>query len=480
MAEWKPACELDAFKHYVECLECFWYFTDEDKQQQGPVKIQELVKNFNCGIIDGMTMVWAQHMKSWQQVLEIPTLKTILQEFEQEETVAASMQASESVSGGGNGESGDETARSKSYTADDGTEYSWDDSSKDWIKSQLLAVDVPAVELDKEVKPQVCEAPLSEAEKQAALDLQEKRRRRNEKKKAAKKRKQEQWKQSKKQTWVYVTGLPDSVSEDELGEYFSKCGVLGVDASGKSKVKIYRSESGALKGDASIGYLKDASVDLAVQVLDGADFRPGCSLKVQPAKFEQKGKLFVAKKRKFSGAVKVAKSKQDAALSWNDGIDDGTGLKIIVVKGMFQPDDFRSPSFSDELQEDIQRECLNFGELDKVTIFDKNPEGVVVIKFTTATAAEQCMSSFDGRYFDGRQLECTYWDGETDYTIKEKAEDEDKRLDEFGDWLENQSSDDESDESDQPLQQESAEPIAPEMNSARVLPEWNEEDDDSA
>jgi hypothetical protein len=35
------------------------------------VKIQELVKNFNCGIIDGMTMVWAQHMKSWQQVTRL-------------------------------------------------------------------------------------------------------------------------------------------------------------------------------------------------------------------------------------------------------------------------------------------------------------------------------------------------------------------------------------------------------------------------
>ena len=110
---------------------------------------------------------------------------------------------------------------------------------------------------------------------------------------------------------------------------------------------------------------------------------------------------------------------------------------------MFSPDDFRNPSFSDELQEDIQKECAKFGELDKVTIFDKNPAGVVIIKFTTAIAAEQCMKSFDGRFFDGRQLECTYWDGETDYTVKEKAEDEEQRLDEFGDWLENQSSEDE-------------------------------------
>lgn len=71
MAEWKPASEVESFKKYVECLECFWYFTDEDKQQQGPVSIRELAKKFNSGIIDGMTMVWTQNMSSWQQVSTI-------------------------------------------------------------------------------------------------------------------------------------------------------------------------------------------------------------------------------------------------------------------------------------------------------------------------------------------------------------------------------------------------------------------------
>jgi hypothetical protein len=32
----------------------------------------------------------------------------------------------------------------------------------------------------------------------------------------------------------------------------------------------------ALQGDASVCYLKDASVPLAITLLDGADFRPGC------------------------------------------------------------------------------------------------------------------------------------------------------------------------------------------------------------
>lgn len=32
--------------------------------------------------------------------------------------------------------------------------------------------------------------------------------------------------------------------------------------------------------------------------------------------------------------------------------------------------------------------CEPFGEVSKITIFDTNPNGIVVVKFTTSTAAE--------------------------------------------------------------------------------------------
>ena len=44
-----------------------------------------------------------------------------------------------------------------------------------------------------------------------------------------------------------------------------------------------------------------------------------------------------------------------------------------------------------------------------------------------------------GRYFDTRQLECFYWDGKTDYKVVKEAEAVvNKRISEFGDWLEGQ------------------------------------------
>lgn len=45
----------------------------------------------------------------------------------------------------------------------------------------------------------------------------------------------------------------------------------------------------------------------------------------------------------------------------------------------------------------------------------------------------------DGRFFNGRELKCFYWDGKTNYrVVKDTVSDQQKRLDAFGfgKWLE--------------------------------------------
>jgi hypothetical protein len=43
----------------------------------------------------------------------------------------------------------------------------------------------------------------------------------------------------------------------------------------------------------------------------------------------------------------------------------------------------------------------------------------------------------NGRFFDGREIECAYWDGETNYkTAAGTQMVENSRIDEFGNWLE--------------------------------------------
>lgn len=88
-----------------------------------------------------------------------------------------------------------------------------------------------------------------------------------------------------------------------------------------------------------------------------------------------------------------------------------------MVKNLFHPREAAAtPGFFDELQEDLGEECGRLGHLEKVTIFERHPEGVVILKYATAFAAEQCVKLMNNRFFAGRKLQCFYWDGATDYT----------------------------------------------------------------
>jgi HIV Tat-specific factor 1 len=79
-----------------------------------------------------------------------------------------------------------------------------------------------------------------------------------------------------KTTAVYVSGLPLDVTKEELIPFMAKCGIIKKDPdSGEYKVRLYEDELGRLKGDALVIYLKRASVDLALTILDESEFRPG-------------------------------------------------------------------------------------------------------------------------------------------------------------------------------------------------------------
>ena len=94
---------------------------------------------------------------------------------------------------------------------------------------------------------------------------------------------------SRKSTkWVYATGIPAGATEEEVADFFKKCGIIQLDiVSGKPRVKLYKDNHGKLKGDCAVAYEKRPSVDLAVQLLDGADFREGIPISVVEAVFDK-------------------------------------------------------------------------------------------------------------------------------------------------------------------------------------------------
>merc|ERR1711998_141882 len=70
-----------------------------------------------------------------------------------------------------------------------------------------------------------------------------------------------QWFENKDHSFVYVQGLPQSITEEEFVTFMKKAGMIKEEDDGSMKIKIYKDSNGMPKGDAKCCYLKSASVD---------------------------------------------------------------------------------------------------------------------------------------------------------------------------------------------------------------------------
>jgi HIV Tat-specific factor 1 len=432
--------------------------------------------------------------------------------------------------GAGEGEGG-EAADVKEYVSDGGTAYAWDEGRGEWEKARAggrkggkkgacgkgaagrKKKGGAAGKADEAADGGKASAKQAAQAAEAALPEEEQEARRAARRK---KRKESEGWQQRTNTWVYATGLPRDVAEEELRSFFAKAGIIGLDTlTGASKIRIYRVtaeaaaaaaaavtaeaaagaagaasgdeaaataataaaaslplKEGDAKGDASVGYLNAASVELALTLLDGAELRPGVRVALAPAEWTAKAGKARPKKRKRAAAAAAAamaggkagdgsggsggstakaanqaaiiKAKQKHALSWAEGDEDeevgaaGGGLRIVVLTNMFGPGDFATAGFEEGLQRDLVDGLGACGDFEKVTLFEKHPDGVVSVKFGTHAAAQRCVGAMEGRFFGGRKLGCAFWDGVTNYVVGETEEEEGARLRAFGDWIDGQ------------------------------------------
>jgi RNA recognition motif-containing protein len=282
--------------------------------------------------------------------------------------------------------------------------------------------------------------------------------------------------------WIYVTGLPPDTNEEEVAKFCSKVGIIDLDPeTQKPKAKVYRHhtdtkdesgntiQAGTCKGDASIGYARPESVELALQVLDEAPFRENFvgkdqnlyRIHVQRAKFEQHGGYEQQKDRKkrvSQAQRQVARLAAKQAIDWDDGEFNGRltgglkGLRIVVLKRMFHPRELPGGEQEDtmlaQLEQKVRSSCEEFGTVEKITVFSQNPQGVLVVKFTQPGAASEAVKAWNGRAFTfqkrERKVEASFWDGVTDFTVRDEEKDEkemEQRHEEFGAWLESHKED---------------------------------------
>ena len=207
---------------------------------------------------------------------------------------------------------------------------------------------------------------------------------------------------------------------------------------------------------------------------------------MQPAKFEKRDDVDTAALSRRQGPTTTAKEaaamrkrqrllEQRSLAEWDSGLASGKRSCTVVLTGLFAPvdapdDEEEAAPFYANVQQDVEVECRKAGVVEKVTVFEGSERGAVAVRFKDPDDAERCVTMMDERAFGQTAIRCEIYDGVTDYRAKAKQqasadggsggstidgsnggddaaslEEQAKKLDEFGDWLEAGSTDEELD-----------------------------------
>ncbi|KAI9509404.1 hypothetical protein F5148DRAFT_759525 [Russula earlei] len=268
-----------------------------------------------------------------------------------------------------------------------------------------------------------------------------------------------------KNTAVFVR-LPFDATFEEVVERFSKCGLIEEDDDGEPKVKMYARDDGTFSGEALVVYFKEDSVNLAMNILDDAELRlgdPSSRMSVQRAEFghkhdnaggEARPRKVMDKKRTTKRLGRMQKKLEEWVDEDNFGpaiTEDDTHIsanknnRVVVLKHMFTLKELgEDPALLLDLKEDVREECEILGEVTNVVLYDKEPDGIITVKFRDPVAAQACVLKMQGRFFSGRKIQASLWIGKQRFKRSGVADDleevegdegEKKRLDDFAHWL---------------------------------------------
>ena len=225
---------------------------------------------------------------------------------------------------------------------------------------------------------------------------------------------------------LYVSGVPKEVSFTAVQNLFSKAGEV-------RRVKLYKDAQGEPKGDGLVTFATEAGLRAAMERDDWALF--GEPLHTEAAKFEAKAagvpredwervvvltSMFSVEEVSFALVAQPVARPRPA-----HGPPTARPLPSCTHRLACRPaspadlppsmaqigsaSDVRA--FLSHLEESTWVECLRFGPLERVQCFAADSQQALSVRFVTAAAAAECVRLMNGRWYDGRQMGASLFDG---------------------------------------------------------------------
>lgn len=251
---------------------------------------------------------------------------------------------------------------------------------------------------------------------------------------------------------IYVTNLPRDTNVNEIEEAFKKFGIIDQGTDGSKRIKMYTDDEGNFNGEALIVYFKKDSIKLAVDMMDDYWFRiedqSNGTIRVKEADFSYKrnkdGDQIASKlTRKDKKASERNRADLNRKLAeWSDNEEEvaetfapkkNKWAKVVIVKKAFTLAELDEDEAAYlDIKDDFRVEAEKHGSVTNVTLFDKEQDGVMTVRFREFEAAEKFRNATHGRWFDHRQLECTLAEDKPKFKKSARGEepdsDDDERL----------------------------------------------------
>lgn len=220
---------------------------------------------------------------------------------------------------------------------------------------------------------------------------------------------------------------------------------------------MYTDDEGNFKGEALIVYFRPESVLQAINLLHDSPFRSdgkSGNMTVKAADMSyKKVKTAGSTGSTLKGDTKrklIQKHNEMYAklAEWSD--DEPSTIpttyskwdKLVIMKHMFTLEELeKDPQAYLDIKEDVRDEASTCGEVTNVVLYDKEPEGVITVRFKQAADAVKFVHKTDGRFFDSRQVVSSIADARPRFKksgrgTESDQEEENERLEKFGNDLE--------------------------------------------